>query len=516
MSVASFIVMHQRSGTIVSTSDDLISTSEELIRTLKTVGDPATASAATPKLKEQYEKVIDLSKDLISTAKSADRFGGVTKEGKEKLIDRMQKFGRILQQLGSEVERIRGVQGLPRDFWVVVRTNMIKTSLVWLEVASSQLPAKSLEVLRCMGEMIEEFGAEHIAVVDISELPGTPAAEVEAKLKAKLGPNAKTLINAIDNDTTIVVGPVDDFEKFAASIDFGTVILKDPGQLLVAVGRVGAAPIGAQASVDDPAAPATPGLQEPRPQFGPPTNDTDASSPAGANPSEPIDPVAAARMRAEIEQKRMEDQGFPDRSDPEYHKKLCDLMVDSKKWSLNDEAIDAILKIQPQDIQDKAVRQQIARNFRELAQKSSSGNDQGKAIRGLAMYGGKYSVPVLIEILEDQSLRAPDELFEALASFPDAKGAEAVSQQLGNFFNHRKAVRTLRAMGEVAEDALLKVAPSDNSDVSLAAVQLLGEVGTKKSLPLLAKAGKSKNVDVKTAAKDATKAILDRSKAATP
>jgi hypothetical protein len=124
-------------------------------------------------------------------------------------------------------------------------------------------------------------------------------------------------------------------------------------------------------------------------------------------------------------------------------------------------------------------------------------------------------VPVLIEILEDQSLHVPDELFDAFASLPDPKGAEAVSQQLGNFFNHRKAVRTLRTMGEVAEDALLKAAPSDNAQVSLAAVQLLGEVGTKKSLPLLAKAGKSKNQEVRAAAKDATKAILDRSKTAT-
>ena len=196
----------------------------------------------------------------------------------------------------------------------------------------------------------------------------------------------------------------------------------------------------------------------------------------------------AGRIAA-LAERRREERGFPSSSDPEYHKKLCDLMVDTENWTLNDDAVDALLKIQPQDIQDKAVRQQIARNFRELAMKDSAGNDQGKAIRGLVLYGGKYSVPLLVEILEDQSFKAPAELFDGLASFPDPKGAEALCKQLGNFFNHREAVHALRTMGVAAEDALMKAAPSDDAQTSLAAVELLGEVGTKKSLPLLGQGG---------------------------
>ena len=515
LSLASIALMHQRSGTIANTSDDLNKNVEELLRVLKSVRDPASANAATPQIKEKYEKIHELSKDLISTAKSADRFGGVTKESKEKLQDSMMKFGSLIKQTQSEVDRLRTVFGLPREFWTVVRGEMLKISTVWLEVAERNGASPLGQLVRSMAAMVDEFGANRVAVVDFSGMPGAPLAEFEAKLKSKIGPNAKSIINTVYGESTIVIGPVDDFGKFVASIDMGTVTDKDAGQLLVVVGQQGA-PIGAQVALDPPA-PATFG--EPPPEPGQPAsqpsaNDIGSRALASATPPEPVDPLVAARLRDELEQERREESGFPNPADPEYHKKLCDLMVDSKKWTLNDDAIDAILKIPPQDIQDKAVRQQIARNFRELAQKSSGGNDQGKAIRGLATYGGKYSVPVLIEILEDQSLHVPDELFDALASLPDPKGAEAVSQQLGNFFNHRKAVRTLLTMGEVAEDALLKAAPSDNAEVSLAAVQLLGEVGTKKSLPLLAKAGKSKNQEVRAAAKESTKAILDRSKAA--
>jgi len=99
-----------------------------------------------------------------------------------------------------------------------------------------------------------------------------------------------------------------------------------------------------------------------------------------------------------------------------------------------------------------------------------------------------------------------------LASFPDARGAEALSKKLGNFFNDKNAARALRRMGPVGEDALIKVASSDIPEVSLAAVQLLGEVGTQKSLTLLAKAAKSPNPDVASAAKTSMGSIRERMK----
>jgi HEAT repeat protein len=128
------------------------------------------------------------------------------------------------------------------------------------------------------------------------------------------------------------------------------------------------------------------------------------------------------------------------------------------------------------------------------------------------LYGGKFCVPILVNLLDQETVRAPREIFDGLAENPDPKGAEAVGRKLGDFFNHTMAVAALRRMGPVAEETLMKSAPSNDANVSLSAVKLLGDVGTSKSLTLLAKASKSKNPAVVAAAKEATKSIRERMK----
>src|SRR5690606_1646812 len=102
------------------------------------------------------------------------------------------------------------------------------------------------------------------------------------------------------------------------------------------------------------------------------------------------------------------------------------------------------------------------------------------AIRGLVIWGGKHSAPLLIQLLEQERFRVPEALLDGLATYKDPKGAEAVCKLLGRIPSHDKAVSTLRKMGDVAEDALMKAAPSNDPKVSLAAIELLGDVGTNK------------------------------------
>lgn len=206
------------------------------------------------------------------------------------------------------------------------------------------------------------------------------------------------------------------------------------------------------------------------------------------------------------------DGGFPSADDPEFHKKLCELMLDEGNWPLHDKTIDALLSLDPQDVEDKAIRQQIARNFRTLAEQDGPPEDVGKAIRGLVLFGGKYSVPILIDMIEQEQLEVNAEVFHGLAKLKDPRGARAAAKTLGNFFNHKQAVSCLREMGPVAEDALMEAAPSDDPNISLAAVQLLGEVGTPKCLDLLARAAASSNPEIVEAARASTKAIRQRAR----
>jgi hypothetical protein len=179
------------------------------------------------------------------------------------------------------------------------------------------------------------------------------------------------------------------------------------------------------------------------------------------------------------------------------------------------EAADTFLRVRPSDVPDPNTRKLIARGYRSLALDGNS-LQTDTAVKGLVIWAGKYSVPVLIELSEKNENRISDAVFTALGQLKDPRGAEAVARHLGNFFNHDAAVASLRRMGPAAEDALIKAAPSSDAKVSLAAIQLLGEVGTDKSTPLLQKASAARNPQVKQVARDAMKQIRARQKGGAP
>jgi hypothetical protein len=175
------------------------------------------------------------------------------------------------------------------------------------------------------------------------------------------------------------------------------------------------------------------------------------------------------------------------------------------------DAVDALLKVRPSDVTDPNTRKLIARGYRDIAS-GSSFFEKEKAVQGLVIWGGKYSVPILIEMLDKDKHGQSEQLYDALAKLKDPAGAEAITRHLGDFFTHEKAVNALRRMGPAAEGALIKAAPSNNADVSLAAVALLGEVGGKKSIDVLQKASEAKNPQVKLAAREALKKVRLRFK----
>jgi hypothetical protein len=79
------------------------------------------------------------------------------------------------------------------------------------------------------------------------------------------------------------------------------------------------------------------------------------------------------------------------------------------------EAAQTLLRVRPSDVANADTRKLIARGYRSLAMEQS-GLNQDTAIRGLAIWGGKHSVPVLIELMDKSQHRVPDEVFTAWAT----------------------------------------------------------------------------------------------------
>lgn len=517
--VLGIVSLYTRSTAILSSSDQLLDDANELLSKLHGIHDAAGAQAALSDITKLIAKLKAEEVEIVKKAEAIDRKGGVTKMTVETFKRKGAEYQALMRKVGSEIQRVAMIPNLPPNFLSSIRaaaegsTSMAQAAPPVVPQQSPESPAPATSVasqpqfgpnmpgdaaagsaaqhrpggnsgsdLLSRDELVARYGKDKVVKVLIVN---------QFDIVAQLDQVATAISNAAPEVLScdlkggeVTVAPVNNLDAFCKGIDFAEVLGRDEAEATVTI-KVDPTKVAAAASRR-----VNPTVE----RVGGPDGDD-----------------ANKELEAEMLRRAADRSGLPSPKDSDYHKKLCDMMVDPAQWTLKDRAIDALLQISPEEITDKAVRKQIARNFREMAKNETHGAAEGKAIRGLALYGGKFSVPILIDLLERRNGPAPSELFEALGMYPDPQGADAVTRQLGNVFNHEAAVGALRAMGSAAEDELQKAAPSNNPKISLAAVQLLGEVGTQKSLSLLAKAAKSTNQDVADAAKESRNAIRERS-----
>lgn len=176
------------------------------------------------------------------------------------------------------------------------------------------------------------------------------------------------------------------------------------------------------------------------------------------------------------------------------------------------EALERLEEVDPSKVDNRSIRKGIARALRDLAIEEGGGGPN-EALRPLIKWGGPQSAPILAKLLSRDLW--PDDaklILRMLGDNPSPEGAKAVAKLVGDFRMNEAACRTLVNMGNVAESAVIKIAPSNDPDVSLAAVMVLGEIGSKESVRLLRQARTNPNPQIKMAAAAAVKKISQRIK----
>ena len=197
-----------------------------------------------------------------------------------------------------------------------------------------------------------------------------------------------------------------------------------------------------------------------------------------------------------------------DSSDPDYAAANLEVLENGNKFE-SEKALQRLAAIDPKSV-DSKVRKQVAKALREKALEAGP-FELENSVKALTNWGGKYSVPILIEMLgSSRGSQKKDVLFQAIAKYPTKKGADAVAEYATDFFNGEQAINCLSRMGAVAEDALIRIAPTNEFKVSRFAITQLGEVGTSKALPILRKAKKSTNREIVELAKASIKQIEER------
>jgi hypothetical protein len=465
---------------------------DELATLMASVQDSDSALAAVPEMKPAFQELTDAANAFATQGQQ--QAGGLA--GMAAAINLGKDLQRSQLALDREFKRLDDLKGLPVEFWDVARVEVIKFAAVLAPMSPDAAMAGAISELAAM---YDEMGPRKIIEVRLRNATYDPEMPAIAKLAELAGPNARTVTHGNPEDfteTVVSVGPVADFSSFVAKIDFGEVVEQEeaPREIIVRLPDEVVEPVVEETVVEE--AP-----EEEVPEVDPAIVEAERIAKEEAE-------KAAAEERRQAEQRaRLEAMlAQPEQAGAAGHANLAKLLAD-KQSEHHQRAVEALATLEPAKVADKNLRIEIARAFRTLA----TGPDANEmSIRGLSNWGGKFSVPLLIEMLSSGQAPHKQVLFEGLAAHPTAEGAAAIYAQLKTGADRESAAEALSKMGAVAEDVVLAGLPAENAEVNLASVKVLGEVGTNQSVAMLRRATKSENEELKEASLEAIRKIRDR------
>lgn len=411
---------------------------EALSQAFREIQSPADAKRLTPTIREGYQKLAALKREAPALFKKHRD----DKVDKDTIKRARSEVARADRDLAAATRAIQSRIDLPESFHTMVRLDAMKFALATVEL-EQELKSGDSNGLGDPGTykrliaFYEKHGPSRVVEIIIrGELP-----ESEAPFMKPLGEAAEGLTG---NDRRFVaMAPVDDFHAYCQSLsEVGEVTERDAARRSLVF------------KLHDPDAPTQSAAT-------PPTPEQWARSRVDDAPPVARDDYArlAERLGSEF-----------------FHEKQ--------------EAAAALLGGDLRHVGDKQVLRQIAKGFRDLTKDSHyMAFESDTAVLGLMLYGGKYSIPILIEMAREEDVGRDDMLLKALATFSSPEVVEVFAAKLDDFGDRRDAIEALRQIGSLAEDAALadaqRAVREDEYFHIRETLQLLADIGTSKSEPFL-------------------------------
>ncbi|MBE3069645.1 MAG: HEAT repeat domain-containing protein, partial [Planctomycetes bacterium] len=104
-------------------------------------------------------------------------------------------------------------------------------------------------------------------------------------------------------------------------------------------------------------------------------------------------------------------------------------------------------------------------------------------LKALAVWWTADALPAMIKCTQDKDFAVRWAALDALGQVKDVRAAEAAADCLAT--DRGAAAKALKAIGSLAEPALIKRLRDTDRAVRVEACKILGEVGTRRSLPAL-------------------------------
>ena len=110
-----------RSADVLGKAQQMVAEAKALADTLRSIKDEASALSSMADVRDRYKKLSASMRTAYETSASADSHGGITKASADKVAKEMVTFKQKAAEVESEIDRLRKVRGLPRDFWMTLR-----------------------------------------------------------------------------------------------------------------------------------------------------------------------------------------------------------------------------------------------------------------------------------------------------------------------------------------------------------------------------------------------------------
>jgi HEAT repeat protein len=138
------------------------------------------------------------------------------------------------------------------------------------------------------------------------------------------------------------------------------------------------------------------------------------------------------------------------------------------------------------------------------------------AVAALGNWGSEAEVPALLAAIAHKDLWTRKEALKVIGRFKDRKTLEPAMISFREPSTRAEAGQALRQMGQLAEPDVLALLSGDDLSLKRAAIEVLADIGTEKSVPALRAVVASTNIHVSThlrgLAEEALAAIAKRQK----
>lgn len=168
----------------------------------------------------------------------------------------------------------------------------------------------------------------------------------------------------------------------------------------------------------------------------------------------------------------------------------------------------ALRKLQGTQVDPKR-RAEVAKAIAPMLS-DSDGFARGDALKTLVTWWTPEVVPDVIKVTQDSQFGVRWAAYDALGQMPDERSAKACAEGLAGQ-DQGKAKQALKALGPMAEPAVLKMLAGEDRKVVSAACEVLGEIGSAKGAAALQALANHKDFLVRTAATRALKKLRSRS-----